>query len=191
MLHLFDSCQPVLECQTFHSFKFTYVVCYQSQRTGNSLSCNQHIVGAYGPRWSLQNRPMAVAAIIAAKVPSRPAMWSAKPSFEPVLTGDLWTIITSCLEKDPGRRPTADDLAARCSTLAYFTGQRYFGRIHRYPAGQGQFGFISAEGGDIFFHRDSFYSSARPAPGMPVTFASFPGRPCDRAFPVVPVNEED
>ena len=132
----------------------------------------------------------AVATIIAAKVPPPPAIWSAKPKFEPVLTEDLWAIVTSCLEKDPARRPTADDLAERCSTLAYFTGQRYFGRIHRYPAGQGQFGFISAESGeDIFFHRDSFYSSDRPEPGMPVTFASFPGSPCYRAFPVVPINE--
>ena len=132
----------------------------------------------------------AVAAIIAAKAPSRPAIWSAKPRFEPVLTGDLWGIVTSCLEKDPVDRPTADVLAARCSTLAYFAGQRHFGRISLYPAGQGQFGFISADSGeDIFFHRDSFYSSTRPEPGIPVTFASFPGNPRARAFPVVPVNE--
>ena len=54
MPHLFHSCQPVLECQTFHSFKFTYIVRYQSQRTGNGLSGNQHIVGTYRRSLGLQ-----------------------------------------------------------------------------------------------------------------------------------------
>jgi hypothetical protein len=54
MPHLFHSCQPVLECQTFHSFKFTYIVRYQSQRTGNGLSGNQHVVGTYRRSLGLQ-----------------------------------------------------------------------------------------------------------------------------------------
>jgi serine/threonine-protein kinase len=130
----------------------------------------------------------AVPAIVAAVLPVQPALFVAKDQFQP-LTGGLWDIVTSCLQKDPAQRPSADSLVEMCAKLCYSTAERHLGTIDSYSGrGRGKWGFIAADDGkQVFFHRDSFYGDT-VTPGARVSFARFPGVPQNRAFPVLPIK---
>lgn len=130
----------------------------------------------------------AVAAIVNAKTPPRPLIWQKNLQFEPLLS-ELWEIIVACLSKDPKQRPTADQLAERCCALGYIFAQRRRGVIHTFPVSNRSYGFILAAASEqVFFHRQSFFGTSAPTPGMDVAFSAFRGVPKWRAYPVVPIN---
>ncbi len=130
----------------------------------------------------------AVPAIVAARLPSPPALFATKPQFLP-LTDDLWKIVAACLQKEAAKRPTADQLVEMCSKLCYSNSERKVGSIDSFRgAGRGNWGFIDVEGGgSTFFHWDSFYGDTVTIGGK-VNFAAFPGLPQARAFPVLPLK---
>jgi serine/threonine protein kinase len=130
----------------------------------------------------------AVSAILEAKQPQRPTIWASNMQFEPLLE-ELWEIIKSCLERDPEKRPTADRLAEMCAELGYCSAPRRRGSVYRYPV-RGGYGFIQADDGEeVFFHKESFYGNEGPKVGMLVAFGSFPGKPRQRAYPIVRILE--
>jgi hypothetical protein len=95
-------------------------------------------------------------------------------------------IVTACLQKDVDKRPTADQLVEMCAKLCYSTAERRTGCVNSFAgAGRGRWGFIDVDGnGQAFFHDDSVYGDAITV-GSRVNFASFPGVPQARAFPVL------
>jgi eukaryotic-like serine/threonine-protein kinase len=124
--------------------------------------------------------------IVNAGLPPKPSLFGAKPQFSP-LTEDLWNIVTMCLQKKPEERPTADQLIDLCARLCYSDAPRLTGVIDiwKYNA----WGFIAGGAGEtVFFHGDSFYGS-KVQVGQKVNVAQFPGAPCARAFPVLPLRD--
>lgn len=130
----------------------------------------------------------AVRGILAAETPSRPNIWQFNKQFEPLLT-DLWTIIVSCLTKDPKERLTAVQLTEECNELRYIYGPRESGIVETYPIPNMRCGFIRGDNHEtVFFHRGSFFGESRPKVGMKVAYSKYPGTPCPRAFPVVSLD---
>ena len=130
----------------------------------------------------------AVTAIVAAKLPPPPTLFALKAQFRP-LSDNLWSIVTASLQKDTSKRPTADQLVEICAKLCYSGADRHTGSINSFGgAGRGKWGFIDVDGdGQTFFHRDSYYGD-KIVVGSKVNFASFPGAPQTRAFPVLPLK---
>lgn len=129
----------------------------------------------------------AVVAILSAKSPpAQPAALSGASQFGQ-LVRDLWGIISSCLSIDPALRPTAAQLVEMCDKLCYSRSSRRVGIIDSFRPKSGQWGFISPSDGapSVFFHANSFWGDAPPAPGKEVCFSSFPGTPSNRAHPVL------
>lgn len=129
----------------------------------------------------------AVAAILEAKLPPKPDLFSRKMQFRS-LGEDLWKLVTLCLQKDPSARPSADRLAELCSSLCYSASERLEGEIVEYRRGKGDWGTIRSTSDDrIFFHGDSFYG-LKPKEGLKVNFSAFDGHPRKRAFPILPLK---
>lgn len=129
----------------------------------------------------------AVPAIVEAKLPPKPGLFAKKPQFSS-LGDELWVIVEMCLQKDPNRRPTVDDLMLACSRLCYSEAIRHFGLIENVRPGTGRWGRISYTALDrVFYHEDSYYGDSLNE-GTHVNFASFPGSPLPRAFPVLPLK---
>ncbi len=129
----------------------------------------------------------AVIAISAAQLPAKPPLFE-KVQFQG-LCHQLWKIIEKCLQKEPGTRPTADELVSEFSKVCYSISERQTGQIKNFIGNKTR-GFISCHNGDnVFFHTDSFYSSKRPIIDMKVNFAKFEGSPNPRAFPVSPIKK--
>jgi len=130
---------------------------------------------------------VAVPNIIQAKPPATPPYFGTKSQFDN-LNASLWQIILACLQKDPKARPSADKLVSLCSELCYSHSPREAGTIVSFRDGTGAWGTIRSDAGaSIFFHSHSFYGST-PSEGARVSFASFPGFPKPRAFPVLPLT---
>lgn len=126
----------------------------------------------------------AVPKIIEAKEPARPRFFARRSQFRQ-LENEVWQIITECLQKDPVKRPRADELVAKCARLCYSDAPRVFGTIKSFKRAKGANGFIRCDSGeDIFFHEESVYGE-KPKEGMRVCLSSFPGHPRRRAFPVL------
>lgn len=97
---------------------------------------------------------------------------------------ELYDIVLTCLQKDPTKRPTADDLVLRCEKLCYPKNARRYGNVYRFD--NPNWGFIrSDEGASVFFHIESFYGEGKLKVGDRVGFASYQGGGADRAFPLV------
>jgi serine/threonine protein kinase len=126
----------------------------------------------------------AVKAILAAEVPARPEFLVRNPQFSP-LSSEVFALAVSCLRKDPGSRPTADELVNSCGNLYYSASPRRFGVVKRIE--YGKWGFIATEHGDVFFHMDSFYGPEPPQVGDHVMFSSFEGGGANRAYPVLKI----
>ena len=126
----------------------------------------------------------AVTKIVEARLPEYPSFLNAKTQFAP-LVGSLCRIIELCLQKEPAKRPTADELVTECGKLCYPIADRHFGTVRRLLY-SGTCGFISSQSGDVFFHQASVYGQATSvAPGDKVMFSAFHGGGADRAHPVV------
>jgi serine/threonine-protein kinase len=131
----------------------------------------------------------AVTRIIEAKLPQKPNFF-AKKQFQN-LTNELWKLIELCLQKNPEVRPTADELVEKCSQLCYSAAERQKGIISQFRSGTGNWGFITSDHNqNVFFHADSCYGNKSINTGLRVNFASFPGLPQPRAFPILPIKEE-
>jgi serine/threonine-protein kinase len=124
----------------------------------------------------------AVPLIQAAELPSLPTSTTAKVQFKQ-FSEALYTVIADCIRKNPSDRLTADKLVARCEELHYSNDRRHFGTI---DSVRGNYGFIKRTGAeDTMFHRSSVYGNSGVGVGQRVWFASYPGSPRKRAFPVV------
>lgn len=128
----------------------------------------------------------AVRRILEATPPPMPRFLTSNPQFTP-LAKELAEIVLLCLQKDPGTRPTADDIVARCGSLCYSIDPRDEGTIHRIE--YGAWGFISRDSSpDVFFHTSSVYGPRPAQVGASVVFASYLGGGAHRAHPVVVVD---
>ena len=129
----------------------------------------------------------AVLKIAQAEPPAKPAILEKMKQFEP-LTQELWNIVMACMKKDPKSRPDADALMDMCSRLCYSRSERKTGIIQSFGVGTGQWGeILSDDGNRVFFHVHGFYGDS-PEEGTRVNFASSPGVPKPRAFPVLPIK---
>ncbi|HEX4131447.1 MAG TPA: protein kinase [Pirellulales bacterium] len=124
----------------------------------------------------------AVKAILNANEPSIPPFVTKNPQFAPLAT-EIMTLALSCLKKEPGERPTADDLVKSCEELCYTSSRRRTGVVVRFDFGA--YGFINDGGGDTFFHKGSVYGPECPGKGDRVMYSSFDGGGAPRAHPVV------
>jgi eukaryotic-like serine/threonine-protein kinase len=132
----------------------------------------------------------AIPRIIARAIPAKDTVLQPRAQFK-ALVDELWGVLDSCLQLDPSARPTADQLVHRLSQICYSTATRHIGWIKNYKLGTGDWGFISQPGdGDCFFHKESYYGGT-PESGAKVNFACFPGDPRPRAFPVLPIKDQE
>ena len=77
---------------------------------------------------------------------------------------ELYELIVACLNKDAGKRPSADELVIKCQALCYQIHARQIGMVRGYV--KKNYGFIKCaqSGDDVFFHVDSVYGP-KPAEG--------------------------
>ncbi|MBL8467253.1 serine/threonine-protein kinase [Methyloversatilis discipulorum] len=129
----------------------------------------------------------AVQKILAAEPPVAPAFVTRKPQFAP-LANELLVIANSCMQKDPEKRPTADELVLLCGQLCYTVAERAEGVVRqiKYDA----WGFINSETGDTFFHMDSVFGPPpNLAEGDRVIFSAYAGGGSPRAYPVIKITQ--
>ena len=124
----------------------------------------------------------AVNAILTGDIQPPPAFLTANAQFAP-LAKEIIALALSCLKRDPGDRPTADDLVTSCGQLCYTPSLRRVGIVRRFP--YPSYGFIATEGHDVFFHMESVYGSDRPGIGDRVVFSCYDGGGAPRAHPVM------
>jgi serine/threonine-protein kinase len=114
-----------------------------------------------------------------------PGFMTSNAQFQPVAVA-LQALIERCLNPDPTGRPTADILSQELSELCVFSSPRFSGNIDRQHPNYASVFFIGNDnGGDTMLHRDSVFGPNRPKVDKRVVFASFPGSPQARAFPVL------
>jgi len=109
------------------------------------------------------------------------------------LVDALFERILRCLDPDVPSRITADELVEATAQIAFGSRTRSIGTIRTYGGGYrpGNWGFISHEGQDVFFHRDSYYGGT-PSEGTKVAFVPVGPRAAGRApraHPVVPLKD--
>ncbi|MGP9802024.1 protein kinase domain-containing protein [Rheinheimera sp. NSM] len=123
----------------------------------------------------------AVGKILTGQYEQFPEFVSSNPQFA-ILTQQLMEIVKSCLNLDPAKRPTADNLVVMCSDLCYQVSDRYVGFVRDIK--HNSWGFISLSGRDVFFHYDCVYGY-KPKINDKVLFSKYSGGGADRALPVV------
>lgn len=125
---------------------------------------------------------VSIPAILAATPPPPPAQ-IASAQFR-ALGKEVYDLILACLQKDPAVRPTADQIVQRAEGLCYALDSYELGTISR--LNNSTTGFIVAKvGGDLMYHRDSFYGDNGRIVGDRLWYARHPGSGNDRAFPIV------
>lgn len=102
------------------------------------------------------------------------------------LAKELATLIVSCFDRDPRTRLTAEVLAQKCDALCYLPPVREVGTVTNYP--RDSWGFIAAQGDQVFFHTKSLIGEKKPPIGSSVWFTRFEGAPKPRAIPVLPLK---
>ena len=117
-----------------------------------------------------------------------PAFMTDNNQLAPLAT-ELQSVVDSCLEYDPGKRPEASDIAGKCEELCYLSVERHIGSVSNLIQNNYS-GFISGDE-TTFFSMESVYGTRRPntAENRHVCFSSFPGSPRPRAHPVIVINE--
>lgn len=132
----------------------------------------------------------AIPRIHEAKLPPKPSKERHKLLQFSWLWDEIWEIIKKCLKKDPNKRPLADSLVADFSGLCYGVFRRFRGQIKNFGIATGDWGFLTSDQDDIFFHRESFCGERDDiAPGRRVEFSAHIGGGADRAYPVLPLKE--
>lgn len=112
-----------------------------------------------------------------------PGFMTSNPQFRPVAE-TLQAIVEKCLATDPADRPSAIDLIQELSKMCVFSKPRSVGRISYMK--NTAVGFITDETGrQTMFHKASIFGQGQPQVERRVIFASSPGRPRDRAFPIL------
>ena len=117
-----------------------------------------------------------------------PDFMTQKTQFRP-LALDLQRLIESCLQYEPHKRPTADDLKATISGICYINVDRSIGTVSKLIQ-NGCSGFAYDDHDSVFFSMESVYGLRRPAAvtNNKICYSSFPGSPNKRAHPVVVVS---
>lgn len=127
----------------------------------------------------------AVAAILAGALPDDPAFIYLNPQFE-TLSRQVLSLAKRCMASDPAQRPTAQDLVRLCGDFCYPVEERFLGRVRE--INYKSWGFISTDGGDIFFNLDSYFGNVALAKGDHVVFSKFPGGGAWRAHPLIKIR---
>jgi serine/threonine protein kinase len=124
----------------------------------------------------------AVPAILEAVPPAVPPQINAA-QFR-TLGRQVYELILRCLQKDPLRRPLADELVQECELLCYSNDLYETGKVkHKIAANRG---FLTSDlAADLFYHRNSIYGDSTVAVGDRLWFGRHPGLGNDRAFPIV------
>ncbi|WP_394888996.1 serine/threonine-protein kinase [Mesorhizobium sp. AaZ16] len=117
-----------------------------------------------------------------------PAFMKANPQYEP-LASELISMVDRCLEYDPDKRPTADQLVAECDQLCYINVHRSEGTVTNFIQ-NGYSGFATGRDGQIFFSMESVYGTTRPgtAKNTKLCYCMFPGNPRHRGHPIVVIG---
>ncbi|HHQ6579045.1 TPA: protein kinase domain-containing protein [Serratia fonticola] len=111
-----------------------------------------------------------------------PPFMDTNPQFT-VLGKQIVKIISLCFQKEPEKRPTADELVKMCGELCYSISERKTGVIQNIL--YNSYGFINvANENSVFYHQDSVYGTI-PKVGDSVIFTKFYGGGSDRAHPVI------
>jgi eukaryotic-like serine/threonine-protein kinase len=130
----------------------------------------------------------AVAVISEGNLPKQPSKFNSLIQYK-WLVDELWDIILNCLQKDPAKRLSGDDLVARFTELAYGDYKRQESTIKSFGFSYGDFGFINGQGNDFFFHRNSFYGvSTMLKPSKRVLIGLPKGAGENRVHPVLPLK---
>jgi serine/threonine-protein kinase len=112
-----------------------------------------------------------------------PLFMTANPQFSP-LCRELQSIIDSCLEYDPAKRPTADNLVKMSQNLCYQTSERHEATVDKLIQ-NGYSGFASNPQHSVFFSIHSLYGASRVPSGSKITYSKFPGNPNASPHPVI------
>jgi eukaryotic-like serine/threonine-protein kinase len=128
----------------------------------------------------------AVEKILAGKIPSIPNIVTSSLQFKP--SGDeLYSVIQNCMQIEPEKRPTADELVEHCESLCYPVAPREFGTVS--SVNNSYWGFITPDDGkSVFYHVESLYGASRMALNDRVWFSRHFGGGSDRAFPILKIN---
>lgn len=119
--------------------------------------------------------------IVEAIPPKRPSLING-PQFK-TLGGQLYEIILQCLDKDVGKRPSADQLVQLCGELCYGPTSYGYGTVVDLPGITGR--IHDEKGAVLMWHPKCFYGSGSVSVGSRVWFGRDSGVPYDRAFPIV------
>ncbi|MGK5037335.1 serine/threonine-protein kinase [Janthinobacterium sp. LB3P118] len=119
-----------------------------------------------------------------------PKFMTNKAQFSP-LAKELQTLVDSCLNYDPIRRPSAEQLSIRCQELCYLAVDRKEAIIDRFIQ-NGYSGFATGNDGTVFFSMQSTYGVTAPDSGENnrICFSSFPGNPRSRAHPILVLKKK-
>ncbi|WP_136154427.1 serine/threonine-protein kinase [Escherichia coli] len=124
---------------------------------------------------------MAIPNILSGKHTQYPDFIKSNKQFAP-LANEIIDIIEKCLNLDPSKRPTADELVSLCGQLCYPVCNREEGVIGDTRLA---YGFIRIPNQpQVFFHYDSVYGS-KPVSNDKGIFSKFLGGGHDRAHPVI------
>lgn len=129
---------------------------------------------------------VAVPNILKAELPPVPIYISTNNQMK-TLGLEVYAVLERCLQKDPNRRPSADEIVKLCEALCYSTASRYIGVVREIK--YSRWGFIQEPSGvDVFFHLESVYGP-QPKVGSQVCYSKFHGGKAWRAHPVIVLKE--
>jgi len=114
-----------------------------------------------------------------------PTFVTNNPQFNP-LAMQVVELAMACMKRDPNHRPTTDELVLRCGKLCYSASPREIGVV-RNIRDHKQWGFISSQQGDVFFHASCVFGPNALRVGDRVLFTRHEagGGGAPRAYPVL------
>ncbi len=124
----------------------------------------------------------AVARILGKDTPQKPRSFGQYTKLGP-LEEELWSLIAHCMNRDPEKRPTADELVRRLASLCYSAAARVQGVIAQIGIPNNKLAcFLESDGKRYFCHRSSVITHGTAAvEGDRVAFTAFAGNPHPRA----------